>query len=517
MPKSLNARVARAMRQAYEGRKEGALVSAIDDVKRLVFFERGELVGARSTLDTERLPYVLLERSLVSTEQIDQAKGFIRSGRKLGQILVGLGHLQNDELERIERHRVVDIACGILTASSSRMAFSEKVDIDRLVLTPVSIGDVFMEAVHRLHDVGGFRERTLLQDYVPSQTADAWAIVSGMKLSDQQAKVLDLVDARNSLGVIFEASPLPEADTIRIVMAFHQAGVLALKEVESIPESPPEPAAEPNAEAVPVAPDPFETELIALYNDMQCQNHWQILGLSRGAAHAEIEAAYKALKAKLEPEAGAPTGDSSFQEKLSFVCARAKDAFVTLSSQSAADVYEKLEDHDPQYQDSKQDWGRFDVSPETLDDTAVETEDITPADVTPPDVENVEVKDPQEATRLFAEARQAFQDKDYWRTIELCRRAIELDDDNDAERYHLLGRSLAENPKWRKDAELNLKIAKDLEPWEPRYLISLGELYEKEGMMQRAERTYQQVRTIDPDFAIPKLSGGDARGRRKAG
>lgn len=39
-----------------------------------------------------------------------------------------------------------------------------------------------------------------------------------------------------------------------------------------------------------------------------------------------------------------------------------------------------------------------------------------------------------------------------------------------------------------------------MKPWEPRHLVSLGKLYEKEGLTQRAQRMYDQVRTMDPDF-----------------
>ena len=46
-------------------------------------------------------------------------------------------------------------------------------------------------------------------------------------------------------------------------------------------------------------------------------------------------------------------------------------------------------------------------------------------------------------------------EEDFWSAIELCRQAIELDKDNDPARYHFLGRALAENTRWRKDAERN--------------------------------------------------------------
>ena len=72
-----------------------------------------------------------------------------------------------------------------------------------------------------------------------------------------------------------------------------------------------------------------------------------------------------------------------------------------------------------------------------------------------------------------------------------------------AEYFHFLGLALANNPKWRMDAEKNLKIAVNLEPWRPDYLISLGKLYREAGLHLRAERIFEQAKAIDPTSQIP--------------
>ena len=127
-------------------------------------------------------------------------------------------------------------------------------------------------------------------------------------------------------------------------------------------------------------------------------------------------------------------------------------------------------------------------------------------------------KDSEMAASLFNQAKRAFREADFWKTIELCRQSM-LDGEPVPARYHLLGQALAENPRWRKDAEANLKIAIKLEPWEPRYLISLGQLYDQEGLHERAERTFEQVRAVDPDIRIPerKTENGEpvTKGKKK--
>jgi tetratricopeptide (TPR) repeat protein len=100
-------------------------------------------------------------------------------------------------------------------------------------------------------------------------------------------------------------------------------------------------------------------------------------------------------------------------------------------------------------------------------------------------------------------AQAAFQKEDYFRTIEFCQKAIEIDQ-SQAEYFFLLGKALSENPKWRHDAEKNLRKATELDPSRPEYLAALGELYQSEGLGSRARRTFDKLKALDPKYPIPK-------------
>jgi len=481
------------MRSAFESKKHGALVGEGRGAKRLLFFEDGDIVGVRSNLVEDRLGAIMVREERISQSQLDEATEFIRSGRKLGQILVELGYLKGGEIERYVRIQILDVARDLLMASSDRLIFSEEVPVAAVTLSPVSVGDVFLHAVRGFADVGIYRKNVLIDDYILEQTLDALAIASGMKLTNEEASVLDLVDGTNTVGGILEASRLGEDETVRFLIALHEAGVVTLEERKT--DEAPAPGPRPTPETASV--DPFDKELTRFYSEIQCRNHWQVLGLSRGAAYTEIDHAYQELFHKFDPEKYEHIPDQEFQEKLSFVRARVKEAYITLSSQSSSNVYEKLDEHETQYQETRQQW-----------------EVIASAQTEPEKWERP--KDKEEAVRLFKRAKRALKEQDFWNAVELCRLSIELDEENHPERYHLLGCALSENPRWRRDAEQNFEIAHKLEPWEPRYLVSLGKLYAKGGLYERAERVYAQVRTIDPDFPIPEIEKDDGKGPTKS-
>ncbi len=58
--------------------------------------------------------------------------------------------------------------------------------------------------------------------------------------------------------------------------------------------------------------------------------------------------------------------------------------------------------------------------------------------------------------------------------------------------------ALSENPKWRQDAEKNMKIAANLDPFKASYVLELAKLYEKAGLHLRAQKTLEKAQAIDP-------------------
>ena len=498
-PVRIDKRAARAMRAAYEGEKDGALISVTEGAKRLVFFERGYLVGAKSELVQERLGEVIVAEGGVSRAQLEDATRFIRSGRKLGHILVELGYLKSGQIETYVRRQIIRIASAMLTSKSERLAFSKAIPIEAVTLSPVSIGDVFLDAAIHLADIALYRDKLLLDDYVLAQTRDSLALAGHMKLSADEAQVLDLVDERNSVGDILSASPLTEDRTLRLLLALRQAGIVALK-----PTREREPSNRASARG---------SERAARRGSVRGGAHFGIqrhtvpepLAGPRARQERElprgIDRAYRELCRRFDPDRYQHILSGDFQEKLSSVRARLKEAFVTLSSKTSTMAYDRMVDREGQYEENKQSW-------ETIPSAKGEPAPSEPAAAEPESWGRA--KNPEESKVLFVQAKRAYKEQDFWRAIELCRASIELSEENDPERFHLLGRALSENPRWRQDAEQNLKIAQNLKPWEPRYLVSLAKLYEKVGLQHRAQRLYEQVRVMDPDYRM----GEEAEGRK---
>lgn len=478
---SFNEQVVRSVERIVEAKTSGALICQCGDTKRILFFEQGALVGCRSNIVDERLGETMVAEGRITEEQLRRAAEHIRSGRKMGQIMVELGYLKGGEIEGYVRLQILAVASRVLLDPCERLVFSTQVPVDAVTLSPVLMAEVFLSAARRIEDVDADHDALLTDELALVRASSPPVAAEKLDLSRDELAVLNSVETFTTAVEILRSSPLPRAQVARALIGLVHAGLLARAQVAT-------PDILLGGEDASEAKD-FEKQLAVTYRQVQGQNHWAVLGLDQGADYSHIERAYNGLRDQFSPAKFAHLPDAELKKKISFIEARLKDAFLTLSAQSQAIAYGKLVQREPEYESQREDWELPASQYEPL------------------------AKDSAKARTIFRKALEAFREKDYWAAIQLTRAAIELNEENDAEHHHLLGAALANNPRWRKDAEKHLKIATQLS-WEPRYLVTLARFYHREGNHQGAYQLLEQVKAIAPDHPIPELE--ERRSRPKA-
>jgi len=480
----VNEQVAKTFRQLYLAKRTGALLSEAGEVKRSVFFKSGFLASARSNLNEDRLGEVMVRLGRITAQNLADASLFIKSGRKLGQILVELKIVPDAEIESFVRIQLLDVACSFLIQPPRRLAFTPLSEVDSVLANPISAADVLMEAARRTPRVKSFLARLNEDDRRIGFSSDPLLRFQSLSLSPEEAFILSRIDGQEPARSIFAVSPLSEEQTARALWGLLSAGVIAPEgEPDRQPVEETAQAAQ-SAAAAAAGEGEIRAEVESLFQQYQRQDHWQVLGLERDSSLEQIKQAFNEKARRYHPDRHQRITDSSFHEKLSFVFTRIGEAYQTLSQRAEANRYEKLAEKEPQYERQKQAWE-------------------APVGGAEPPSAPPAVADSGEAKALFARARKAYDKKDYWEAIQLCRQAIELARDR-AEHFHLLGLALSHNPKWRQDAEQNLRIATNLDPWKPEYFVALGELYRRAGLQVRASKMFEQAKAIDPQLKIPE-------------
>jgi hypothetical protein len=482
----VNQQVAETFKKLYCSKRTGVLTCEAGETRRAVYFSSGFVVAARSSLEEDRLGEVMMRHGRITRRQFEDASHFIKSGWKLGAILAELKIIGEEEIETFVRLQLLDIACTQLITPPKRLAFSKLTTVDSSIVAPISVADILMEAARRAPSLDKEIESLKSDGRKLGFPKDPLKRFQDVNLKPEEAFVLSRVDGTQTAKDIFTISPLSEEMTARTLIGLLQSDLIEPEGDEALKEprekiraekNSPEPAAEESPAAS--GSDGEREEVERLFQEFPSRNHWEVLEVAQGAGLEEIQQAFFRGAKRFHPDRFRRIPAPDFQEKVSYVFRRITEAKEILTSSGRAG-YEELAGKEGLYEASRK--------------------SSIPS---PGGGANRAPGDAAEGMALFRRAQQAYQASDFWNTIQFCHQAIDQAPER-AEIYHLLGLALSKNPKWRQDAEKNLRIATNLDPWKADYFVALGSLYQEVGLHLRARKAFEQAKAVDPAAKVPE-------------
>jgi len=141
--------------------------------QRSIYFDQGQVVGARSTVVRERLGEVLYRHGVLTREQVEQCSSATIEGRvRFGEAAVKLGLVTREQLFRLMARHVEEIVFGVLMVDSGAYYFLEGFDDAQLSsLEKLGVGELLREGVRRVHETRFFRARVPGEQHVPYRVA----------------------------------------------------------------------------------------------------------------------------------------------------------------------------------------------------------------------------------------------------------------------------------------------------------------------------------------------------------
>ncbi len=221
--------------------------------ERSIFFESGNVIGANSTADRERLGGILYHYGCLSEDQISMVLGAVTPEVRFGEAAVALGFLAREKLFEMLGKQTEEICYAVMLVDHGSFYFVDGVDPTRLQnRLNFTVASLMMEGVRRMDEMSCFRARIPSSDFVPAKNHSArispdhehFAVfheIDGVKSIDDIGRALGMgqFDATRAVFQLMQSN-LASATTPRpttpvaIVDLFNEAISLVLAKVDEV-------------------------------------------------------------------------------------------------------------------------------------------------------------------------------------------------------------------------------------------------------------------------------------------
>ena len=501
---------------------------------KAIFFESGAPTFAISNLTNEQLDYTLMKDGLATLEQIERAKERAGKTQRLGPVLVEMGVLETGQMRKLVCDQVMGIILSVFEWIQGDYAFDERIRAAHEVTLSLGAADVLLEGARHASDIQDVAELIVPPDAVVLKSRTGAIQSDSGRLAPLESYILSRIESPTAASTVGALSGLGEADAHRAVCVLVAAGFLKLLDHEKDDDE--DPASREADESL----DRLREEVVRKLHFSNSADFYDVLGVTRHATTAEIKAAYYHLAKKYHPDRYHQRDAGDLRNKLEALFAMITQAYDTLSQSTERAVYDErirkasgslaqavsrtvpLATSEPAVKESQApDGDRPGSISSPLDGASGNSETLPPIPVEMPVSEPIVSKSTsqlppaQMAEVYYQQGRARFERKEYHAAVHLLREAIKLDPNRAPYHYHL-GIALIRNPRTRRDAEMHLSKAAELEPYNAQIRVKLGLLYKEAGLMKRADQYFREALRMDPDNRAAKREISAEAARSKA-
>jgi Domain of unknown function (DUF4388) len=197
----------------------GELVILDDAASRSLFFEHGHVVGARSSIEADRIGEVLYRYGTLSREQIAETLAAAAPEARFGEVAVRLGFATREQLYQMLGNQAEEIVYRVLLAGEGMFYFLESFDEEQIASRQnLPVQELLMEAVRRMDEMRYFRERIPSDQHVPAR------IPERVPPPPELRAVYDAIDGQRSVAEIARAIGQGEFEATRALFQLVRSG-----------------------------------------------------------------------------------------------------------------------------------------------------------------------------------------------------------------------------------------------------------------------------------------------------
>lgn len=436
-------------KKILKDKMSGELVVTGDNLHKELYFIKGELAFASTTMVQERLGEILLSTGKITGNEFTKLTKIKEySTRKVGEILVDITNLSLQDVYYALLYQVKTIALSTFELTDGQWKFTEKTPKIPGIPFKIKLPEIITEGVEKIKNIAYFKKRFYYRSPVTTPIPDT----TGKFLSSDDIKFYIRMTnfANTPVAQVISKLIAPERFFWSKLMLLYLLNVLDFAEYSIDQEQ------NKNIE-----------EINELYEQIKTRkmDHYQLFGLKNSAPASKIKETYLNYSKKYHPDRIQVAPDSTAKMKANEVFAEINRAFEVLSSTEKKKEYDIKGDKD------------------------------NVREIPLPGNER------KRARELYLKANAFYKHKDYFKATSMMEEAVRLDEGK-ASYFLLLGLCQSKSPQTQKMAEKNLKRASEMEPWNADPVFALGELYRSTNFLKKADAQFRKALELNLDHTL---------------
>jgi hypothetical protein len=216
----------------------GQLVLCDSGAIRSLFFDKGNVLGAQTSVEDERLGAVMYRYGVLSEQDLTRVAETATGGGRFGEVALELELSSQRNVFRCLRHQIEEIAFAAFAQASGTFCFLEGFDPTKLVSHHViSAQALVMDGVTRMDEIRYFREKIPSSQYVPAavnasgaapaEYRDTYQMIDGRRSVEE----LGRLTGRGEFAVTKDVYGLERSGHVLIQAPPQADGVMAVAEL----------------------------------------------------------------------------------------------------------------------------------------------------------------------------------------------------------------------------------------------------------------------------------------------
>jgi hypothetical protein len=338
------------LRRIQLERLSGTLSVFRDEQVRQLVFEGGELRAARSSREDHRIGATLVRWGYITEKDLESALALQReSHERLDRILVEMGVVSRGVVDGEARRQMEQIVFSTLSWPDGAFHFEKDTGPLELDVAVSLSQEMIIEGIRRIPESEQFE--VLLGDpsSIPFVTNNAMSSGS-LRLLRDAIGVLGQVDGKRSTGELLQAATTSPSARAKVLYSLLFAGIIEMKPLTGAEDSPKPLGGAASAESLdatmPASPAarlaPTSRQIVLdTYRQLDWLSHYDLLGVSRNAEPAEIDAAYKERARLFDPSLKSHPELVDLWRQLTVLAKWLRVAHGVLSNPEVREAYDK--------------------------------------------------------------------------------------------------------------------------------------------------------------------------------